>query len=231
MRCSCSSRVRSGALGCSSCTPIMSPRPRTSTTPGTWRSWAIQRSPSAAAWATRPSRSVTSTTANAAAQARCAPPNVVPSIPIRGSMLGAIISAPTGKPLPMPLAMVITSGRIPAHWCAKNLPVRPAPLCTSSKISTTPYSRQSRLSSCKNSALGSTTPATPWMPSTMAAAKLSPSRSKAARNVSRSFSCTVSTLCWAFRGAMMGASSVTATAALVRPCHPPVKVSTRVRPV
>ena len=32
-----------------------------------------------------------------------------------------------GNPLPMPFACVMMSGFIPAHWCAKNLPLRPQP--------------------------------------------------------------------------------------------------------
>ena len=58
--------------------------------------------------------------------------------------------APSGKPPPMPLAIAMMSGATPAHSCAKNLPVRPTPHCTSSKISSRPCSSQSSRSACSD---------------------------------------------------------------------------------
>ena len=48
------------------------------------------------------------------------------------------ITAPIGRPPPRPLASVTTSGRIPARWCANHAPVRPMPVCTSSRTSSAP---------------------------------------------------------------------------------------------
>ena len=55
--------------------------------------------------------------------------------------------APIGTPEPRPLASGITSGAMPAHWCANHLPVRPMPHCTSSSISSQPRSSQMRRTS------------------------------------------------------------------------------------
>ena len=48
------------------------------------------------------------------------------------------MSAPIGKPPPMPLATVIASGVMPACWKANHAPVRPAPVWISSTISSAP---------------------------------------------------------------------------------------------
>ena len=57
---------------------------------------------------------------------------------------GPQTTAPIGTPEPRPLASGITSGRMPAHWCANHLPVRPMPHCTSSSISSQSRSSQTR---------------------------------------------------------------------------------------
>ena len=44
---------------------------------------------------------------------------------LTASKLGAMSTPDMGKPLPMPLATVMRSGRMPSHWWAKNLPLRP----------------------------------------------------------------------------------------------------------
>ena len=49
-------------------------------------------------------------------------------------------TAPTGKPPPMPLAIAMMSGVMPAHSWANSLPVRPIPVCTSSSTSNRPAS-------------------------------------------------------------------------------------------
>jgi hypothetical protein len=65
------------------------------------------------------------------------PPKVVPWLPGWKMLaaLGPTTTAPIGTPEPRPLASGITSGWMPAHWCANHLPVRPMPHCTSSIIS------------------------------------------------------------------------------------------------
>lgn len=52
----------------------------------------------------------------AAAQARWLPPKVVPNCPYTGLNFGLIRTPAIGKPLPIPFATVIISGRIPACW-------------------------------------------------------------------------------------------------------------------
>ena len=74
------------------------------------------------------------------------PPKVVPWLPgpSTSAAFGPQTTAPTGTPEPRPLASGITSGRMPAHWCANHLPVRPMPHCTSSSISSQPCASQRR---------------------------------------------------------------------------------------
>ena len=77
------------------------------------------------------------------------PPKVVPWLPgpNTSAAFGPQTTAPIGTPEPSPLASGITSGRMPAHWCANHLPVRPMPHCTSSSMSSQPRSSQMRRTS------------------------------------------------------------------------------------
>src|ERR1700682_3995756 len=113
----------------------INPRPRTSLAPiSSSASWRTP--PISAAWPTSPSRSITESTAMPAAQASGLPPNVEPWSPgSNTSARGAARQAPIGTPPPSPLASVITSGVMPWCWWANQRPVRPSPVCTSSRIS------------------------------------------------------------------------------------------------
>ncbi len=87
--------------------------------------------------ARRPSRP---TTAHAAAQATGLPPNVEAWSP-GTKPVGAsseTSSAPIGRPFASPFASVTASGRTPSCSQAKNAPVRPTPVCTSSRTSIAP---------------------------------------------------------------------------------------------
>src|SRR5216684_1225885 len=118
----------------------MRPRPRTSLPPRPWMA-LCSTSPISAAWPTSPSRSMTVSTASAAAHASGLPPNVEPWSPgSKTSAFGAARQAPMGTPPPRPLASVITSGVMPWCWCANQRPVRPSPVCTSSRMSSKPCS-------------------------------------------------------------------------------------------
>ncbi|MNP65474.1 hypothetical protein D3C76_1610640 [compost metagenome] len=61
-----------------------------------------------------------------------------------------------GKSLPMPLPKVSMSGFTPECSTAHILPVRPAPDCTSSTISSAPLRSQALRNSCRNSGEGGT---------------------------------------------------------------------------
>ena len=50
---------------------------------------------------------------------------VVPSIPFVALNFGEMRMPPIGNPFPIPFAIEITSGMMPALWNAKKLPVRP----------------------------------------------------------------------------------------------------------
>ena len=82
--------------------------------------------------------------ASAAAQETGLPPKVPPCAP--ATHLSMISLRPTtadsGRPLAMPLAQDIMSGLTPCVCHANILPVRPKPVCTSSKISMIPYLSQ-----------------------------------------------------------------------------------------
>ena len=58
------------------------------------------------------------------------PPKVVPWLPGWNRLAAGpwASTAPTGTPEASPLASVITSGVMPAHWWANQRPLRPMPL-------------------------------------------------------------------------------------------------------
>ena len=57
--------------------------------------------------------------------------------------------APIGSPLANALARVMISGTTPSCWWANRLPVLPMPVCTSSKISSSPCLSQSERIACR----------------------------------------------------------------------------------
>ena len=122
------------------------PLPRTPLTSGEEiRPWpAASRSPTVRTEASRPSRSIVSSTASAAAQATGLPPNVLPCWPAVSisPVVPKPTQAPMGIPPPRPLASVTTSGRTPSPLWANQAPVRPIPLCTSSTTSSAPAASQ-----------------------------------------------------------------------------------------
>ena len=97
-------------------------------------------------WSSRPSASIVSSTASAAAQATGLPPKVVPWLP--GWSRSPASPRPMQAPIGMPAAEALGQGddvgrRSPATrvWWANQAPVRPMPVCTSSSQSSAPCSR------------------------------------------------------------------------------------------
>ena len=120
----------------------------------------------------RPSSSFT--VAIDAAQATGLPPKVDAWLPLGQSITEARATiAPKGKPLAIPLARQTMSPATPQCSEANILPVRPIPLCTSSKTSKTPCSSQRRRRPGKNSGGGTMYPPSPWIGSTKIAASSS----------------------------------------------------------
>ena len=78
-------------------------------------------------------------------------------------------TAPMGTPEPRPLARVITSGMMPAHWWANHLPVRPMPAWTSSNIISQPLASHSARTCCMYSMRMGCRPPSPWMGSIITA--------------------------------------------------------------
>ena len=79
-------------------------------------------------------------------------------------------TAPTGKPLPIALAIVTTSGTTPACWKPNHVPVRAKPVCTSSIISSRPRSSHSARTSRRYCGSAGTTPPSPCTGSSSTAA-------------------------------------------------------------
>src|SRR5713101_1739138 len=162
------------ARGSANSTACMRPRPRTSLPPRVWIA-AFSISPISAAWPTSRSRSMTFSTARAAAHASGLPPNVDPWSPgSNTSALGAARTAPIGTPPPRPLASVITSGVMPWCWCANHRPVRPSPVCTSSRISSKPWSSHHLRTPSRYPRLAGTMPISPMTGSSITAAVCAP---------------------------------------------------------
>ena len=79
--------------------------------------------------------------------------------------------APSGRPLAMPLAIVMMSGSTPQCSMPHILPpVRPKPVCTSSQMKTPPYLRTMSTAISKYSGGGVMNPPTPWIGSARKAA-------------------------------------------------------------
>src|SRR5581483_5743143 len=147
-----------GCAGTSSSAPTSRPRPRTSTMCGSPASRARSCSPLARTRASSES-SIVSHTASAAAHETGLPPNVEPWSPGANPppTASATRSAPIGKPFASPFASVTRSGRTPSCSKAKNEPVRPRPVCTSSNARSAPSSR----AAARNAGWSGITPPSP----------------------------------------------------------------------
>ena len=101
---------------------------------------AVNRCSSSLARSSRPSSRIMSSTASAAAAAIGLPPNVEPWAPavIRSAASPKASVAPMGSPPPSALARVMRSGCRPSAWCMNQEPVRPMPVCTSSRANSAP---------------------------------------------------------------------------------------------
>src|SRR6478735_11589972 len=162
-------RFRITPQGRSSSMPSIRPWPRISFTPGrlpkSRSSAALRCEPTLAALSSSFCSSMMRIVSMPARMASGLPPKVVPWLP--GPKMwaahGPATTAPTGTPEPRPLASGITSGLMPAHWCANHLPVRPMPHCTSSIIMS--QSRSShRARTCRRySQRIGWMPPSPWM--------------------------------------------------------------------
>ena len=122
-----------------------------------------------------PSASMVLRVASAAAQASGSPPYVPPRPLVCGaSMISARpVTADSGRPSAMPLAMQIRSGSMPSCSQANMAPVRAIPVWTSSAMNTTLFARHQRSNAGRNPSAGTMKPPSPWMGSMMIAARLS----------------------------------------------------------
>ena len=124
-------------LSNTSSTPIIRPRPRTSPTRRCFFDQSdirlIMCLPTSSVLRSKPSRSMTSRVARAAAMQTGLPPNVDACEPGTQSMMSALLTVtPSGMPEAMPFAMQTMSGCTPLCSIAHHFPLRPAPLWTSS---------------------------------------------------------------------------------------------------
>ena len=83
------------------------------------------------------------------------------------------VTADSGRPPAMPLAVTIRSGTTPSWSHANMSPVRAKPVCTSSATKTTPFARHHSASAGRNPGAGSMNPPSPWMGSMTTAARFS----------------------------------------------------------
>ncbi len=119
-------------------------------------------SPTSCEFRSRPSFSITSSVASAAAMHTGFPPNVDACDPGTQSISSALLTVtPSGMPEAMPFAMQTMSGCTPVCSTANHLPVRPTPLCTSSTTSRMPCLSQMRRNSCMKMVGAMTYPPSP----------------------------------------------------------------------
>ena len=132
--------------------PSSSPRPRTSTTPAAARAvaqlGALRRTPASSSSSTVVARPRTPPRTRRGSRRTCSRGRPARMPPARSS---ATSRQPIGRPFARPLASVTTSGLTPSCSQAKKLPVRPTPVCTSSKTSSAPRSSASVARGARNS--------------------------------------------------------------------------------
>ena len=109
---------------------------------------------------------------HAARHASGLPPNVVPWLPACRISAASPLprQAPMGTPFPSDLAILTTSGNSSLCWKANHLPVRPMPVCTSSKINSASFSSAKRRKLCRNSPRKWCSPPSHWIGSMRIAA-------------------------------------------------------------
>jgi hypothetical protein len=73
------------------------------------------------------------------------------------------VTAASGRPPAMPLAVVTRSGTTPSCSQANQSPVRANPVCTSSATNTMPLRRQYSASPARKPGAGTTNPPSPWI--------------------------------------------------------------------
>ena len=83
------------------------------------------------------------------------------------------VTADSGSPPAMPLAVQIRSGSMPSCSQANIAPVRANPVCTSSAMNTTLFLRHQSSSAGRKPSAGTMKPPSPWMGSMITAARLS----------------------------------------------------------
>ncbi len=186
---------------------VMAPMPRTSPTQS-YTSWiaCMRRSASSPIRLLREqmsSRSMTSSTASAAAQATGLPPNVPPRPPGAGASISSArpTTAASGSPPPSDLARRTRSGSTPQWLTAKSLPLRPRPLWISSAINGMSSSRSRRDSRGMKSGGGTMNPPSPCTGSTITPATRSAGTS-AANSAARASS--VESVVWSRYGSGYG---------------------------
>ena len=83
------------------------------------------------------------------------------------------VTAASGSPPAIPLAVVMRSGTIPNRSLANIAPVRAKPVCTSSAMKTTPFARHQSTRAGRKPSAGTMNPPSPWMGSMTTAARFS----------------------------------------------------------
>mmetsp|Transcript_29141 Transcript_29141/g.93037 ORF Transcript_29141/g.93037 Transcript_29141/m.93037 type:complete len:373 (-) Transcript_29141:660-1778(-) len=221
-------------------TALRRPRPRTASI----RPGASPLSSSRTSMTLLPSRSarsgsLSSTTtpraARATAEERGLPPKVLPCSPgwMQSITSLSASTALTGRAPPeMALPNMSTSGRTPSWSHASIRPVRAIPVCTSSAIMSTLCSVQSSRALLRYPGGGMTTPASPWMGSTMKAATRPPCSLSTASRAAASPKSTLNCPGRAGPKSLVAlGSQLMATAPSVRPWKHPQQLTMRACPL
>ena len=157
--------------------PIIRPIPVTDSTSGISFSFSAIYLPLSATCDKKIGSAAFFSTSIAPAQAIGFPPNVDPCVPgvSTPAHLSPLRHAPIGIPPAMPFASVIISAFFPKLSPARNLPVLPTPVCTSSEIVSTSRSAQSSNIASTNFCSSGTTPPSPCIYSNITAHTVSSS--------------------------------------------------------
>ena len=157
--------------------PTIRPRPLTPATPSSFASFSRSSFALRCTSSKKPGAVTVFSTARPPAQQTGLPPNVEPCEPLSSTSAHFSLArhAPMGRPPAIPFASVVTSALCPNCSPARNVPVLPTPVCTSSAMTRMSLTAHFSNTASTNACSSAFTPPSPWIYSSITAQTVSSS--------------------------------------------------------